>query len=175
MFEHPLPSTIKPLKLARQQGKLKGFMPLTQLPALLADGSEPEGRVEADLQLEMQGRWPVLHGVANASLKMQCQRCLDAVVVPLHADISLGFVQSEEALEQLPENLEPFLLEEEEIPLADVLEQELILALPIVAYHPECQHAPYESGEEVTETADEKPNPFKVLEQLKGNVKKSDP
>lgn len=174
MFEHPLPSTIKPLKLARQQGKLKGFMPLDLMPALVADCIDREGRLEADLQLDMQGRWPVLSGVATARLKMLCQRCLEAVDVPLRADVSLGFVQSEEALEELPDHLDPFLLEEEEIPLADLLEQELILALPIVAYHAECEHAPYEAGDEIVEVPGDKPNPFKVLEQLKGNLKKSD-
>lgn len=174
MFEHPLPSTIKPLKLARQQGKLKGFLPLDQLPALVADCLDSKGRLEADLQVEMQGRWPVLSGVANTTLRMVCQRCLEVVEVPLTAKIELGFAQSEEALEELPVHLEPFLLEEEEIPLADLLEQELILAMPIVAYHPECEHAPYQAGDEVEAAQEEKPNPFKVLEQLKGNMKKSD-
>ena len=174
MFEHPLPITIRPLKLARQQGKLKGYMPLQQLPSLMADCLDDTGNLEADLQLDMQGRWPVMSGTVSASVKMTCQRCLEAVDVPLQANISLGFSQSEEALEEMPENLEPYLLEEEEIPLADVLEQELILALPIVAYHAECQQAEFQAAPEPVASEPEKPNPFKVLEQLKGQVKKSD-
>jgi uncharacterized protein len=174
MFEHPLPLTIKPLKLARHQGKLKGFLPLEQLPTLVADCLDSAGRLEADLQLEMQGRWPVLTGVASATLPMTCQRCLAPVQVPVKAQIALGFAQTEESLGDLPEHLEPFLLDEEEIRLADLLEQELILALPIVPYHPECELAPYQSGEEEAAIEEEKPNPFKVLEQLKGNLKKSD-
>ena len=174
MFEHPLPSTIRPLKLARQQGKLKGYLPLQQLPALVADCVDDQGRVEADLQLDMQRRWPVMTGKARATLKMTCQRCLEPVEIAISTDIALGFVQSEEALAELPEHLEPFLLEEEEVPLADLLEQEMILALPIVAYHAECEPASYQQADEGAESGDEKPNPFKVLEQLKGNLKKSD-
>lgn len=174
MFEHPLPATFRPLKLARQQGKLKGYMPLQQLPTLAADCVGDSGNLEADLQLEMQGRWPVMTGAVKATVKMTCQRCLEAVDVPLSAQMSLGFSQSEEALEELPDNLEPYLLEEEEIPLADVLEQELILAMPIVAYHAECKPAEYEQPPEPEAEVSEKPNPFKVLEQLKGKVKKSD-
>ncbi len=174
MFEHPLPSTLKPLKLARQQGKLKGYLSLDQLPTLVADCLDSKGRVEADLQLEMQGRWPVMSGKTTATVRMICQRCLEVVEVHLKADIALGFAQSEEALEELPDHLEPFLLEEEEIPLAGLLEQELILAMPIVAYHPECEHAPYQAGDAVEAVQEEKPNPFKVLEQLKGNTKKFD-
>ncbi len=75
----------------------------------------------------------------------------------------------------MPESLEPFLLEEEETPLAGLLEQELILALPIVAYHDTCEPYPYAGKEEAeAAVAEEKPNPFAVLEQLKGNLKKSD-
>src|SRR5690606_19013993 len=118
MFEHPLPATFRPLKLARQQGKLKGYMPLRQLPTLVADCIDDGGNVEADLQLEMQGRWPVMTGTVQATVRMTCQRCLEAVDVQLRADMALGFSQSEEALEELPEALEPYLLEEEEIPLA---------------------------------------------------------
>ena len=174
MFEHPLPSLFRPLKLARQQGKLKGTMPLKMLPTLVADCVDDSGELKADLQLDMQGRWPMMSGTVDATVKMTCQRCLEAVDVPLQANIALGFSQSEEALEELPESLEPYLLEEEEIPLADVLEQELILALPIVAYHTECQPAAYQQPPETEAIESEKPNPFKVLEQLKGQVKKSD-
>lgn len=173
MFEHPLPATIRPLKLARQQGKLKGYMPLKQLPTLVADCVDDGGNLEADLRLDMQGRWPVMEGTIRADVKLTCQRCLEPVDISLNAGIALGFSQSEEALEQLPDSLEPYLLEEEEIPLADVLEQELILTLPIVAYHAQCQSADYQGAP--AEVSDpEKPNPFKVLEHLKGQVKKSD-
>lgn len=149
-------------------------MPLQQLPTLTADCVDDSGKLEADLQLDMQGRWPVMTGVVSATVKMTCQRCLETVDVPLQANVALGFSQSEEALEELPESLEPFLLEEEEIPLADVLEQELILTLPIVAYHAECKPADYEQPPEPVVVETEKPNPFKVLEQLKGKTKKSD-
>lgn len=147
-------------------------MPLQQLSILTADCVGGVGNLEADLQLEMQGRWPVMRGAVKAVVKMTCQRCLEVVEVPLSAQMSLGFSQSEEALAELPDNLEPYLLEEEEALLADVLEQELILAMPIVAYHAECKLAEY--GQPPEPEVSEKPNPFKVLEQLKGKVKKSD-
>lgn len=174
MFEHPLPLTIKPVKLARQEGKLTGFMPLKQLSQLAADCVSDEGRVEADLSLHMEQARPEIHGKARASVSLTCQRCLEPVIVDLEVDIALGFVQTELQMAELPETLEPFMLEEEEIPLADLLEQELILALPIVAYHDACEQYPLKDDAAVTGDSGEKPNPFAVLEQLKGNLKKSD-
>ena len=93
MFEHPLPLTIKPVKLARQEGKLSGFMPLQQLTTLAADCVSEEGRVEADLQLRMEQSRPEIHGTANAEVKLVCQRCLEPVAVKVDVSIALGFVQ----------------------------------------------------------------------------------
>jgi uncharacterized protein len=113
--------------------------------------------------------------MAKTSVQLTCQRCLEPVTVDLEVKIALGFVQNEQQMEALPESLEPFMLEEEEIPLAELLEQELILALPIVAYHEACEPYPHQGEDAVAlDDASEKPNPFAVLEQLKGNLKKSD-
>lgn len=174
MFEHPLPATIKPVKLARKEGKLVGYMPLKQLTTLVADCVSEEGRVEADLALKMDGNRPEIHGTARTRVQLVCQRCLEPVDVELDIAVDLGIAQTEEQVNEMPRSLEPFILEEEEIPLADLLEQELILAMPIVAYHDSCQPFPYEADEETGVGAEEKPNPFAVLEQLKGQVKKSD-
>ncbi|MEE2732719.1 MAG: YceD family protein [Pseudomonadota bacterium] len=174
MFEHPLPTTIKPVKLARQEGKLIGFMPLKQLVNLAADCVSDQGRVEADLALKMEQARPELHGSASADVKLVCQRCLEPVDVRVEVKIALGFVQTETQMAELPESLEPFMLEEEEIPLAELLEQELILALPIVAYHSACEPYPYEGKEAAEAAVEEKPNPFAVLEQLKGKTNKPD-
>ncbi|MGC1510668.1 hypothetical protein FT643_00915 [Ketobacter sp. MCCC 1A13808] len=174
MFEHPLPTTIKPVKLARKEGKLVGYMPLKQLTALVADCATDDGRVEADLALHMNGARPEIHGTAKAALQLVCQRCLEPVEVEIDIKVALGVAQTEEQVNQMPGDLEPFMLEEEEIPLASLLEQELILALPIVAYHEKCKPFPYEGSDGGEAEASEKPNPFAVLEQLKGNVKNSD-
>lgn len=174
MFEHPLPTTIKPVKLARKEGKLVGFMPLKQLSTLVADCASDDGRVEADLTLHMNGVRPEIHGTAQAAVQLVCQRCLEPVEVNIRVKVALGIAQTEEQVNEMPSDLEPFVLEEEEIPLSDLLEQELILALPIVAYHDGCEPFPYDNGEDDSAKANEKPNPFAVLEQLKGNVKKTD-
>lgn len=151
-------------------------MPLKELSLLAADCVSDEGRVEADLSLRMEGPRAEIHGTANATVFLTCQRCLEAAEVKLDVNIDLGFVQTEDQAKQLPSDLEPVMLEEEEMPLASLLEQELILALPIVAYHSNCEPIPYQGEDEQAEVSnvEEKPNPFAVLEQLKGKVKKTD-
>ncbi len=149
-------------------------MPLKELPALAQDCVDDNGRVTAMLSMHMNGVVPTMHGEIQAQVRLICQRCLEPVVVELAAKTSLGFVQTEEQAALLPSDLEPFLYEEEEIPLSSVLEQELLLALPIVAYHDQCSHQSYEPNEQEVTAAEPKQNPFAVLEQLKGKGQKSD-
>ena len=169
MFEHPLPISFKPLKLARQEGLLSGYMPLSQLTSLSVDSVLTDGRVEAELHLRMDGQRPEIHGRARAEIALTCQRCLEPVHVELDVPIELGFVRSEQQANELPSNLEPFIWTEEEVVLSELLEQELILALPIVAYHDHCSPIHYEAGEDKQESSSEKPNPFAVLQELKGD------
>ena len=101
MFEHPLPTTIKPVKLARKEGKLVGYMPLKQLTALVADCATDDGRVEADLALHMNGARPEIHGTAKAALQLVCQRCLEPVEVEIDNLLGAGGSQNLDTGSQL--------------------------------------------------------------------------
>ena len=77
--------------------------------------------------------------------------------------------------EELSPEYEPLFVEDEPLHLADIVEDELILALPAVAMHPEsectgAQH-PSRDGEEESQPAEAKPNPFAVLAKLKREQK----
>lgn len=174
MFEQPLPKRIKPAKLARQQRTLEGFLPLASMPLLVQDCVSDQGKVEASLELKMAGSLATLSGQAQAELTMTCQRCLEPTLITLKVDISLAFVATEEQAENLSSEYEPCFQLEEEVVLAEVLEQELILALPIVAYHDSCQQEAVNQPREEEPAAPKRPNPFAVLEQLKNGGSESD-
>lgn len=184
MPDSTLPEQIKPLKLAKKGTSLNGVVSLEKLPAIKLRSLEADGLVRVDLDFDMRdNRYPSVTGLAQINLGMQCQRCLEPVVSELRAEISLDFVPDEEAAERLPEAYEPFILGDEEISLYELIEQELILRLPIVAYHDQCDAYDYRKAsgfsepeqiavEEGTDNLDE--NPFGVLAQLKGKLKSSD-
>ena len=114
-----------------------------------------------------------LHLVAKTSVPLTCQRCMGTVATPLEVDQWYRFVATEDiAMAQDDESEEDLLVMEPHFDLLTVLEDELLMALPLVPMHDECPVAPVlQVGEEALAAqateAGEKPNPFAVLAQLK--------
>ena len=123
-----------------------------------------------------------LHLVASTSVPLICQRCMGTVATPLEVDQWYRFVATEDvAMAEDDESEEDLLVMEPHFDLLAVLEDELLMALPLVPMHDECPVAPVmQVGEELLAggkiasnenseqpPAGEKPNPFAVLAQLK--------
>jgi uncharacterized protein len=80
--------------------------------------------------------------------------------------VRLGVVHSLGEADLLPESYEPLLLETDTIPLADILQDELLLAVPAVPQH-ECCDPAAQSRQEAAPAVAKRPNPFAVLAELK--------
>jgi uncharacterized protein len=114
-----------------------------------------------------------LHLAASTSIPLICQRCLTAVVSAIEVDQWYRFVATEEiAMAEDDESEEDLLVMEPQFDLLAVLEDELIMALPVVPMHEVCpvavqlQTGELDAGAGVA-AGGEKPNPFAVLAQLK--------
>ena len=120
----------------------------------------PGARAEADA-------W--LHLTASASIPLTCQRCMTAVDSPIKVDQWYRFVATEEiAMAEDDESEEDLLVMEPQFDLLAVLEDELIMALPVVPMHEVCPvTVQLQTGEIEADESVEKPNPFAVLGQLK--------
>ena len=133
-----LPAFIEPVRLAELGRSLAGRLPLerlSRLAELLVD-RRGEAEVRLDFRQEGRGRVVVL-GRIGALLRLTCQRCLEpfdfAVDVPVH----LVVVGSDAEAERLAEEEDPLLLGEgQALSLAEMVEDELLLALPQVPAHP---------------------------------------
>ena len=167
----PLPKQGDPRKFAQQGISLDGFVPVAELPRLAESLQETTGKIQVDLVFGISvEKKKIVTGQASAELTLVCQRCLENVKVPVKSDISLGIVWDEEGAEALPEYLDPWITGEGVADLYDMIEVELLLSLPKVAYHEELcvDRQLFTSGKPVKV---KKPNPFQVLEQLKSSPK----
>ena len=111
-----------------------------------------------------------LHLTASASVPLTCQRCMGAVQTPLQVDQWYRFVVSEEiAMAEDDASEEDLLVLTPQFDLEQVLEDELLMALPLVPMHDECPITPvFSTGViEAPLDAPDKPNPFAALVQLK--------
>ena len=111
---------------------------------------------------------------ASVHLPMQCQRCLTPVLAAVEAERSFRFVADEAtaaALDDVAE--EDILVISRDFDALALVEDELILSLPLVPLHELCPEAlPMSVADPEFEVAAERPNPFGVLAGLKSNVSK---
>ena len=114
-----------------------------------------------------------LHLTASASIPLTCQRCMTVVDSPIKVDQWYRFVATEEiAMAEDDESEEDLLVMAPQFDLLAVLEDELIMALPVVPMHEVCPVTPQlQTGELQAAESVEKPNPFAVLAQLKRPTK----
>lgn len=111
-----------------------------------------------------------LHLTAQVTVDLECQRCLGPVSQVVNVDQSFRFVKSEEEAAALDLDTDEDLLVLSRLFNAEeLLEDELLLALPIVPYHTVCPvPLTIKNGDQVSESASqERENPFAVLAQLK--------
>lgn len=171
-----IPRRIDALKACTQGAVYEGVIMPRDLPRL----SSAVVSMERDVVVKVrffrdEGRFRVVAGEFDALVEVECQRCLQACTYILQTELNLAIVVSEDQLQQLPENYEAWLVEEAESDLYEVIEDELLLALPIVAYHDEedCgAESRYSTGEfDEGELRSKKANPFDVLGSLKPGFK----
>ena len=117
---------------------------LAQFPRLAAEILAGEPSVQWSVSGEMrdatgQAQAPWLHVQARTKLPMQCQSCLEEVQVDLQVDRWLRFVKDEEsALREDETSEEDVLALSDRFDLRSLVEDELLMALPMVARHDKC-------------------------------------
>ncbi len=167
-----LPRSVDALKFCQQRAEVAGVLPLTVLPRLsgLLYAMDGEVNIELFFTIDEQSRKRV-NGELTSVLLLQCQRCLDRVEVPVSSSFSLALVWSDDQAASLPRNIDPVLMVGSELDLYGIVEDELLLALPLVAIHQpgECVTPPLPVAQECFENVvvTKKKNPFQVLASLK--------
>jgi len=171
MSNAPLPKKIDPRKLAERGVRIEGEAELSLFPNLASLLVNEQGKVKADLQFENDElRIRTIKGCANGTVNMTCQRCLEPVEIEVEANFNLAIAPTEEHAKTLPRYYDPLIVEGEELELLSMVEEELILSLPIVPYHDDCSVQTSYGDEAAADTeTDSKPNPFSVLASLKAD------
>ena len=112
-----------------------------------------------------------LHMTARISMPLVCQRCMGPMDVALDVSPSFRFVATEEiALAQDEAAEEDVLVFSREFNLAALIEDELLMALPLIPRHDVCPTQVKLSAADAAfdETSVEKINPFSALAKLQG-------
>ena len=136
MSTGPLPRTLDFRRAAAREARVSGSLRPGDLPRLapLLAGTDGTIEVSIDFHRDEEGRFLASLAV-DAVLPVECQRCLEAVSQTLAPRSELAAVWSDDQARHLPASLEPVLAGEEEVDLWELVEEELVLALPPFSYH----------------------------------------
>ena len=129
-----LPEIIAPHRLIKQGTYLEGYLPLAKMQRL--HPAQTTAQVWVQLQFGTDAQH--IHyakGLALTEVVLTCQRCLSAMTLALKAPIALALIEHESQEAQIPEPYESLLISDS-MSLITLIEDELILALPLVATHP---------------------------------------
>ena len=173
---NPDVSALDVVALCKDAASLSGQWPLAGMERLAA-GLVEAADSSADLVWEAQGlqRTPsgsapqnCLHLQARAVVRLQCQRCLQALEMDLVVDRHFLFVASEDEAARLDEHSEEdVLVLQARLDLRELIEDELILAVPLVPRHEgDCPDPLPMSAGDLPEEAPQ-PNPFAALAALR--------
>ncbi|AOK29197.1 hypothetical protein WS67_18820 [Burkholderia singularis] len=191
------PHAIDLFEFARSARQAAGAVPLSQLPRMLnevpADAPErdaaftwqAEGSTQPELQDDgSEGPQPYLRLALHGAAWLECQRCLTPYRQAFDIDVVYRIVETEEEADEFPldEDEVDVIVGSRQFDLVDLIEEELLLSLPIVPKHEVCPavHESLASGasgpaadagddapDETAAGESGRPNPFAALEALK--------
>jgi uncharacterized protein len=166
-----LPLTLDPVRTAQKRLDYLGIYTPEQVERVAESVVSVDSDVECAMSFAIDSqRLAVITGHADVTVMLSCQRCGQPFTHQVHATWCFSPVVNDEQAEALPEAYDPIEVNEfGEIDLRALVEDEIILSLPVVPVH-DSEHCEVSEADMVFgELPDEaqKPNPFAVLASLK--------
>lgn len=161
-----MPLTVELRRFCEESRTLDAAFSPTQLPRLLDSVADTAGGVSMQVRgwVDTRDR-PCLDIYISGQLRVLCQRCMRPMAVDIEFGQTLAF--GEESLEESenPDAVEVLPLMAH-VDLADLAEEELLLSLPILPRHKDCDlPGPADTGREAS---------FAALKSLLGGAGETD-
>jgi uncharacterized protein len=152
--------------LADEARQVELAVPLARLERIASRLLSTEGVALGRVLLGREDGRIIAEVTAGAQVPLQCQRCLEPMLLQIQGSSRVALVESEDQAAQVPSELETALAPEGRLRLAELIEEELLLALPSAPRHPE-GHCPGDAaGPKVKESAEPTQRPFAQLGEL---------
>lgn len=160
---------IDSLDFSRNGRELSGTVPVADMPRLQDMLAATEGEINYVVRglIDQHGR-PMLEVMLNGLCQLRCQRCLQSLNYPVQLDSRLLLVQADE-LDQfsVDENEADSIPADAHLNVHELVEEELLLSLPLAPKHPVGVCQPAIAGYMAEMTDQPKKAPFAVLAELK--------
>jgi uncharacterized protein len=159
-----LPQYLAPIRLAERGEEIAGEIAVCQMLRLRKSLHDGSGSVRVSVYCVPGESGTIrIRGSLDTTLKLECQRCLGVFDLPLHVNIDAGAAM--ETADSPAAEADVIMQGEDRlVHLAALVEDELILALPLAPLHApgQCPVTEYAQG-----SRPQRDSPFAALEQLK--------
>ena len=155
-------------RLCDGQADIDFAIPLTEFPRLPLQKAGTGETVRGRAQFRREGGFAVAELEVAGRVQLICQRCLTPMHQPVDGSARIALVASEAEADRVPPEFEPVRAVEGRIRLRDLVEEEVLLSLPIVPLHEsprDCAPA-VPAAEPPAEEADSMQKPFERLGEL---------
>ena len=163
-----LPRTCHPGALAARGERLHGALPVSALHRLASAVDRVEGPVRVDLEFGRDDSGLAsIRGRLESPVQLTCQRCLEPLDLVLRVEVDVLVVPSHRVSEWRGQAREVVYVQDDSLPLHAMIEDELLLSLPMHAVH--CRgrcSAPLVLPVAKGGTASSPPSPFAALADL---------
>ena len=78
-------------------------------------------------------------GHLETTVWLECQRCQEPMMQAIQIDLDMCIVQSEQALKKLSTKQDVYVMTAPDISIEELIEDDLIVALPLLPKHQDCQ------------------------------------
>ncbi len=163
MFARPF---IDSLDFARNGSEISGVVPVAEMPRLLDALENPQGILSYMVRGDLDSRSnPLLEVSIAGQCQLRCQRCLSAMDYQVGLDVRL-MLRDQVALDALGDEEDECdsILAEAQLDVLNLLEEEILLSLPIAPRHDDPGACRAAGGK--NEPGEAK-NPFAVLAKFK--------
>lgn len=167
-----IPQYIKASQSLARGEQYVGDVDPQQLSRVAPDlaGPSPALHVSLSLVRDRVGNW--LRGQVQGGLSLTCIRCEQVFAWPLNLDVDLRLVRSDAEAQEVLQDADPYQVEDDRLPLVEVVEDEVLLALPMLPRCQACEQAAADAPEPepVPAVKADRPNPFAQLMKNESNV-----
>ena len=152
MLTGPLPERVNHRKMVSDRTLLQCSIALNRFSRLVQLLESNQGNVQTRLEFKKIEKQALIVGEASVEVSLICQACMKMLKYPMEIGFQQILVNSNLALSQLDQGQDGLIVEGELVELVDLIEDELIISLPMVSRHGEAE---CESEVELHKTSDE--------------------
>lgn len=173
-----LPDFIDPIYSVNHNKRFTGRVKQSRLKRLLevVNDGDREVDVQIDFFYDKVLRFPAFTMKLETSLNLQCQRSLESFDLPVATEMKGVFTETLALTQDLPADVEVYELDGEKISLFELVEEELLLTVPLAPIDESSSLPVFKDASSKTEaenqqgdvdSSTQKPNPFAMLQELK--------